>query len=62
MTLDSDQKETLERYVLPNTSVSNGAITITNDGTNIKLINSAPSENENQQGTFTFLQDRTPGV
>ena len=41
-------------YVFPNTSVSNGAITITNDGTNIKLINSAPSENVFQHATFTF--------
>ena len=54
--LDSQQKQVLKDYVLPNTSVSNGAITITNDGTNIKLINSAPSENKNQQGTFTFYK------
>ena len=52
--LDSQQKERLQNYVLPNTSVSNGAITITNDGTNIKLINSAPSEHVSQQGIFTF--------
>ena len=52
--LDSARKQTLESYFLPNTSVSNGAITITNDGTNMKLINSAPSENVHQQGTFTF--------
>ena len=52
--LDSAMKEMLEHYFLPNTSVSNGAITITNDGTNMKLINSAPSENLSQQGTFTF--------
>ena len=54
--LDSDRKQILEAYVLPNTSVSNGAITLTNDGTNMKLINSAPSENVSQQGTFTFLK------
>ena len=52
--MDSERKQLLEAYFLPNTSVSNGAITITNDGTNIKIINSAPSENVNQQGTFTF--------
>ena len=52
--MDSERKQLLEPYFLPNTSVSNGAITITNDGTNIKIINSAPSENVNQQGTFTF--------
>ena len=47
-------KEGLERYVLPNTTRSNGAVTIKNDGTTMKLINSAPSENVMQQGTFTF--------
>lgn len=48
-------KEELECYVDPNESISNGAITITNDGTTMKLINSAPSENVNQHATFTFL-------
>ena len=52
--LDSGRKQMLEPYFLPNTSVSNGAITITNDGTNMKIINSAPSEAVSQQGTFTF--------
>ena len=52
--LDSTIKQMLEPYFLQNTSVSNGAITITNDGTNMKLINSAPSETVTQQGTFTF--------
>ena len=54
--LDSERKEMLERYFLPNTSVSNGAVTITNDGTTMKLINSAPSEHVAQQGTFTFYK------
>ena len=47
-------KKQLVAYFLPNTSISNGAITISYDGTTIKLINSAPSENVRQQGTFTF--------
>ena len=47
-------KQQLALYVLPNTSISNGAITISNDGTTMKLINSAPSENVYQHGTFTF--------
>ena len=47
-------KEELEKFVDSGYSVSNGAITITNDGTTMKLINSAPSENVCQQGTFTF--------
>ena len=44
----------LGKYVRAGMSVSNGALSISNDGTNIKLINSAPSENVHQQGTFTF--------
>ena len=47
-------KQYLESNVKPNKSISNGALTITNDGTTMKLINSAPSENVHQQGTFTF--------
>ena len=48
-------KEHLETFV-QHGSVSNGAVTITNDGTTMKLINSAPSENVYQQGTFTLYQ------
>ena len=47
-------KQQLGLYVLPNTSISNSAITISNDGTTMKLINSAPSENVKQHATFTF--------
>ena len=52
--LTGELEQYLKKYVLPNTSISNGAITITNDGTNMKLINSAPSENVIQHATFTF--------
>ena len=52
--LTGEMKTELEQFVLPTFSVSNGAVSITNDGTNIKLINSAPSENNDQHGTFTF--------
>ena len=47
-------KQYLKEYVKPNKSISNGAISITNDGTTMKLINSSPSENVNQHATFTF--------
>ena len=47
-------KEKLEPYFKQGVSISNGAISITNDGTTMKLINSSPSENVHQQGTFTF--------
>ena len=44
----------LRTYVKPNKSISNGAISITNDGTTMKLINSSPSKNVTQHATFTF--------
>ena len=47
-------KEELEKFVPPTLTISNSAITISNDGTNIKLTNSAPSENVYQHATFTF--------
>ena len=47
-------KEELEHYFDTDVSISNGAVTISNDGTNIKLVNSAPSEYVLQQGTFSF--------
>ena len=52
--LTGELKLHLETYVEPNKSISNGALSITNDGTTMKLINSAPSENVTQYATFTF--------
>ena len=52
--LTGDLKTDLEKFVLADVTVSNGALSISNDGTTMKLINSAPSENVRQQGTFTF--------
>ena len=52
--LTGELKEQLEHYVFPSTTVSNGALSISNDGTTMKLINSAPPENVTQHGTFTF--------
>ena len=49
-----DIKNDLEKFVLAGMTVSNGAISLTNDGTSMKLIKSGASENVNQQGTFTF--------
>ena len=54
--LTGELKAQLESYIYRGQSISNGAITITYDGTTMKLINSAPSENVSQQGTFTFLK------
>ena len=59
--IDSEIKEVLEQYFLPNTSVSNGAITISNNGTTMKLINSKSTESGSQQGTFTFYKSTGGG-
>ena len=48
-------KINLEEFVLANMTVSNGTISIKNDGTTMKLINSSPSENVTQQAAFTFI-------
>ena len=59
--LTGEVKEELEKFLHPTFTVSNSALTISNDGTNIKLTNSAPSENVMQQATFTFFEDTTDG-
>ena len=51
-------KEEIEKILQPYATISNGAVSIKNDGTNIKLINSVPSENlVSQHGTFIFYYD-----
>ena len=52
--LNGNIKTDLEKFIGANKTVSNGAISITNDGTSMKLIKSGGSQNVNQQGTFTF--------
>ena len=52
--LTGELKEQLKLYVLSGFTYSNGAVTIKNDGTNMKLINSKSTESGKQQGTFTF--------
>lgn len=51
----------LEKFVRAGMSVSNGAISITNDGTTIKVTNSKSTEDGNQQGTFTFYEKTEGG-
>ena len=53
-------KQDLKKCVPSGKSVSNGAVTLTNDGTTMKLIKTTASENINQQGTFTFLDGSQP--
>ena len=55
--LDGNIKQDLEKFVRAGMTVSNGAISITNDGTTMKLIKSGASENVNLQVTFTFWFD-----
>lgn len=52
--ITSNLKIHLKKFVRDGMTVSSGSLTITNDGTSMKLINSAPSENVNRQETFTF--------
>lgn len=52
--LTGELKEQLQDYLMVHRTVSNGALTITYDGTNMKLINSAPSRDVTQHATFTF--------
>ena len=54
-------KEQLETF-LPFGSVSSGALSISNDGTNIKLINSSPSRDVYQHASFTFYKETGGGV
>ena len=59
--LTGELKQQLEKFVLPGLTYSNGEVSITNDGTNMKLINSAPSQNLVQYGTFTFTDYKPTG-
>lgn len=55
-----DIKNDLKKFVRSGMTVSNGGVTLTNDGTSIKLIKAATPENIYQHGTFTFLDDIFP--
>ena len=52
--ITGELKEHIDYFIHPNESISNSALTITNDGTNIKLTNSKSTEEAFQQATFTF--------
>lgn len=58
--LTGELKQDLEKFVKAGMTVSNGAISITNDGTTMKLIKSGTPEKGNQQGTFTFFDGNIP--
>ena len=54
--ITGELKEQLEEFISSGFTYSNGAISIKNDGTNMKLINTAPSSNVRQKATFTFYK------
>ena len=60
--MPEDLKADFEPFFQQGVSISNGAITITNDGTSIKVTNSNSTENVYQQGTFTFYKSTGGGV
>ena len=59
--ITGELKEELKNYVHEGDTTSNGAISITYDGTTMKLINSTPSRKHYPQGTFTFYEETVPG-
>lgn len=59
--LTGELKNELKNYALPNVSISNGAVTFTYDGTNMKLINNKSTESGTQQCTFTFYRQGSSG-
>ena len=59
--LIGELKEELEEFTPQTLSISSGALSIKRDGADIKLINSAPSENVIQHATFTFHDYIFPG-
>ena len=59
--ITGELKVELEKFMTRIGSASNGALTISNDGTTMKLINSAPSENVDQHATFTFVEIKPNG-
>ena len=62
MDITGGLKNDLEKFVGANITVTNGSLSIKNNGTTMKLINSAYSEElgHYQQGTFTFYKSSTP--
>ena len=54
MVITGELKSEIGFFVHTNESISNGALTITKDGANIKLMNSKSTEEVIQHATFTF--------
>ena len=52
--LNANLKAHLKKFVRAGMTVSSGSLTITNDGTSMKLIKSGSSENVSRQETFIF--------
>ena len=54
--ITGELKEELKYFISTDRSISNAALTITQDGSNIKLMNSKSTEHAVQQATFTFYR------
>ena len=52
--ITGELKEEFSEYMYGGNSVTNGTLTITYDGTTMKLLNSAPETQHNHQATFTY--------
>ena len=59
--LTGELKEELGKFISTGYSASNGALTITNDGTTMKLLNSTPERHKIQHATFTFVRSKSDG-
>ena len=59
--LSGQLKEELGKFLGAGYSASNGALSITNDGTIMKLINSTPEYHNIQHATFTFVRSKSYG-
>ena len=55
-------KEELAKFISPGYSATNSALKLTNDGTDMKLINTTPEYHNIQHATFTFHDDTAGGA
>ena len=59
--LNPDLKEDIDEFIPTYKTITSGALSITRDGADIKLLNSAPSRDVIQHATFTFVNIKPNG-
>ena len=59
--LNPDLKEDINEFIPTYGTISSGALSITRDGADIKLLNNAPSRDVTQHATFTFINFKVNG-